>query len=69
MKITNTSSSHLTFGYGDDSVTVAPGETSPDLKLKADDVYVQAHLTAQNITVTGRDAAKAAEAAGVAVAE
>lgn len=65
MKITNTSNQHLTFGYGDEAETVPPGETSSDLKLKADDPYVVAHLTAQNITVTGRDASKATEAAGV----
>jgi hypothetical protein len=65
MKITNTSKSTLTFGYGKDAETVLPGETSSDLALKADDPHVVAHLTARNITVTGREASKASEAAGV----
>ncbi len=65
MKITNVSTSVLTFGYGKDAESVLPGETSSDLKLAADDPYVVAHLTAQNITVTGREASKATEAAGV----
>lgn len=63
MKIKNISTSHLTFGYGDDAVTLAPDETSGDLKLKADDIHVAAHLAAQNIEVTGRGAPKADEPA------
>lgn len=63
MKITNNCSSTLTFGYGKDAESVPPGETSSDLKLAADDPYVVAHLNAQNITVSGREASKATEAA------
>lgn len=62
MKITNNIKEALTFGYGDDAHTIMPGETSPDLKLKADDPFVTAHFNAGNITVTGRNAPKADDA-------
>ena len=58
MKITNNSTAHLTFGYGSEAETVAPGETSSDLRLKGDDPHVVAHFNAGNITVTGRNAPK-----------
>lgn len=57
MKITNNlTTGSITFATGDGPVTVRAGETSPDLKVKADDVLVVAHRNAGNITLSGRGA-------------
>lgn len=64
MKITNISRGVLTFGYGEHAKSVRPGETTPDMSLKADDPIVTAHVNARLITVSGRGAPKGDEATG-----
>ncbi len=57
MKITNNlATGSITFATGDGPVTVRAGETSPDLRIKADDLIVLANRVAGNITLSGRGA-------------
>ncbi|MHB2205069.1 hypothetical protein [Methylobacterium sp. CM6257] len=68
MKITNISRGVLTFGHGEHAESVRPGETSSDMRLKADDPTLVAALNAKLITVSGRGVPKGEEAAGGAPA-